>query len=88
MSVGLPARVRKTITDFPVWSTNHAPQSSAESAFDVLTSVYDVCNTTSGALVRTVMAPTLSRTGTYRVEMQLCGPPARPRTAEVTCYPL
>lgn len=77
-------RVRKTITNFPLWSTTYAPQSSAEPAFDVMTSVYDVCNTASGALVRTVTAPTLSRKGTYRVELRLCGPPAQPRTAEVT----
>jgi hypothetical protein len=81
-------RVRKTIINFPDWSTKNAPQSNAETAFDVLTSVYAVCNASSGALVHTVTAPKLSRTGIYKVELQLCGPPARPRTAEVTCCAL
>lgn len=81
-------RMVKTIIDFQAWSTEHAPQSRDEPAFEVLTSIYDVCNTSSGALVRTVTAPTLSSIATYRVEMQLCGPPAQPRTAEVTCCAL
>ncbi len=78
-------RVRKTITHFTAWSSKHVPQSGAEPAFEALSSVYDVCNTSSIALVRTVTPPTLSDMGTYRVEMQLCAPPAQPRTAEVTC---
>jgi hypothetical protein len=86
MECGLICRVRKTIIDFPKWSTEHLPQSSAEPAFDVLTSVYTVCDATSGSLVQTVTPPKLSRKGTYRVELQLCGPDAQPRTAEVTCY--
>ncbi|CAL8466446.1 g5982 [Coccomyxa elongata] len=78
-------RVKKTILNFPKWSAKHAPHSSKKPAFNVLTSVYDVCNNTSGALVRTVhsMPPTLNtRTDTYTVDLQLCGPPVRPRTAE------
>lgn len=79
--------VRKTIKKLPEWCTNHAPHPPGERAIDVLKAVYRVCDSTFGALVHTVTAPEVSlRAENYTVETQLCGPPAKPSTAEVKCW--